>query len=149
MESPSLAQRPRDTTTAMSQRNVEIVRAICDDFGRGDYEAALERLDEEVEFVSVGDVIGGGRSWHGRDGTRQGMTSFMGTWDDYHYEVRDVIYCGDQVLVQGWQRGRGKSSGVEVSESIYTVYTVREGRVIRYQLFRDEGQAREAAGLQQ
>ena len=127
----------------MSRENVELVRAICDDFARGDYEAALERLDEDIEFVSHA----GGRSWHGRDGTRQGMTSFMATWDSYHYEVRNLIDCGDKVLVDGWQRGRGKGSGVEVSEAIYTVYTVRGGRAIRYQLFRDRGQALEAVGL--
>ena len=131
----------------MSQENVEIVWAICDAFARGDYEGALKRLDEKAEFVSPPDMIAGGRSWYGREGIRQGMTSFMGAWDDYHYEVRNLIDCGDDVLVEGWQRGRGKGSGVEVSEFIYAVYTVRGGRVIRYRLFRDRGQAHEAAGL--
>ena len=126
---------------------MEIVRRICDDFARGDYAAALERLDEEIEFVSPPDIIGGGRSWRGRKGVQEGMRSFMGTWDDYRYEVRNVIDCGDDVLVEAWQHGRGKGSGVEVSEPIYTVYTVREGRVIRYRLFRDRARAVEAAGL--
>ena len=131
----------------MSQENVEIVRAICDDFARGDYEGALEKLDEEIEFVGPEDLIAGRRSWHGREGVREGMTSFMGAWNDYHYEVRDMIGCGEEVMVEGWQRGRGKGSGVEVSESIYTVYSVRDGRVIRYRLFRDRDLALEAAGL--
>ena len=133
----------------MSQQNVEVVRAICDAFALGDPEAALQRLDEEIEFVSPPDIIGGGRSWRGREGVRRGMTSFMATWDDYHYEVRNLIESGEKVLVEGWQRGRGKGSGVEVSESIYSVFTVRGGRAIRYQLFRDRGQALEAVGLRE
>jgi ketosteroid isomerase-like protein len=131
----------------MSRKNVEIVRTICDAYARGDYEGALDRLDEEIEFVSPPDVSGGGRIRRGRDGVLQGVTSFLGTWDDYQYEVRNLIDCGDEVLVEGWQRARGRASGVEVSESIYTVWTVHGGRVVRQRMFRDRGQALEAAGL--
>ncbi len=80
-------------------------------------------------------------------GSTEGFTTFLGTWDDYHYEVHKLIDCGDEVLVEGSQRARGRGSGVEVSEPIYTVWTVREGRVIRQRMFRDRGQALEAAGL--
>ena len=130
----------------MSEENVEIVRAISDAFARGDYEGALERLDEDIEFVAPPDVTGG-RVWRGRDETRQGVASFLGAWDGYHYEVREVLDCGDEVLVEGWQHARGRGSGVEVSESIYTVWTVRGGRVLRQQMFRDRNQALEAVGL--
>ena len=132
----------------MSRENVEIVRGICDAYARGDYQDALERLDEDIEFVAPPDVTGG-QVWRGHEGTRRGVTSFLGTWEDYHYEVRDLIDCGDDVLVEGWQRARGRGSGVEVSESIYTVWTVREGRVVRQQMFRDRGQALAAVGLRE
>ena len=131
----------------MSQENVEIVRGICDAYARGDYEASLAALDEEIEFVSPPDVTGSGRVFHGHQGVREGVASFMGTWTDYHYEVRNMIDCGDEVLVEGWQRGRGRGSGVEVSEWIYTVWTVHGGSVIRQRMFRDRDQAVEAAGL--
>jgi ketosteroid isomerase-like protein len=133
----------------MSQENVEIVRTICDAYARGDNESALERMDEEIEFFAPPDITGGGQVWRGREGTRRGVTTFLGIWDDYHYEVRNLIDCGDEVLVEGWQRARGRGSGVEVSESIYTVWTVRGGRVIRQRMFRDRGQALEAAGLEE
>jgi ketosteroid isomerase-like protein len=131
----------------MSEENVEIVRALCDAYERGHYEASLAALDEEIEFVSPPDVTGGGRVWHGHEEVRQGVASFLGTWSEYHYEVRNLIDCGDEVLVEGWQRGRGRGSGVEVSESIYTVWTVREGNVVRQRMFRDRAEALEAAGL--
>jgi ketosteroid isomerase-like protein len=132
----------------MSGENVEIVRALSDDFARGEYERALGVFDEEIEFVSPQDVTGGSRVWHGYEGVRRGMASFLATWEDYQYEVRDLTDCGDAVLVEAWQRGRGRGSGVEVSESIYTVWTVRGGKVIRYGIFRDREEARRAAGLE-
>jgi hypothetical protein len=50
-------------------------------------------------------------------------------------------------LAAGWQRGRGKGSGVEVSEEIFSVWTLRARKVIRQRMFRDRGQALEAAGV--
>ena len=75
------------------------------------------------------------------------MGSFVGSWADFHYEERELIDSGDEVLVEGWQRGRGKGSGIEVSESIYTVWTVRGEFVVRLRIFRERDLALEAAGL--
>ena len=126
---------------------MEIVRGVYSDFVRGDYEAAFERFHEEITLVAPPDLTGGGRTYHGHEDTRQGFGMFLGAWEDYHFEVRDLIDCGDEVLVEGWQRGRGRSSGVEVSESIYSVLTVRGGKVVRFRIFRDRDEALEAAGL--
>jgi ketosteroid isomerase-like protein len=131
----------------MSEENVEIVRAFAEAFARGDYEASMAGLDQDIEFISPPDVTGGGGVWRGREEARRGFISFLGTWTDYRYEVRDVIDCGDEVFVEGWQRGRGKGSGAEVSESIYTNWTVRGGSVIRLRMFRDRADALEAAGV--
>ena len=131
----------------MSQENVEIVRAVMDAFARGDLEASLAHFGDETEFFAPPDVTGSGRVWHGREGVNQGVGSFVGSWADFHYEARALLDSGDEVFVEGWQRGRGKGSGVEVSESIYTVWTVRGGSVVRLRIFRDRGQALEAAGL--
>ena len=131
----------------MSQENVEIVRALMDSYARGDHEASMAAFDADVEVTSPPDVTGGGEAWRGRERARQGFISFLGAWTDYRYEVRDVIDCGDEVLVEAWQSGRGRGSGVEVSESIYTVWTVRRGSVVGLKMFRDRAEALEAAGL--
>jgi ketosteroid isomerase-like protein len=132
----------------MSEENVELVRSINEAFANGDYLGSLEALGEEVEIIGPGDVTAGGTTWQGRDQVEGGFVSFLGAWADYRYEVRDVIDCGDKVLVEAWQQGRGKGSGVEVSEFVYSVYTVREGRVVRVFMSRDRGEARREAGLE-
>jgi hypothetical protein len=43
------------------------------------------------------------------------------------YEVRNLIDGGEEVLVGAWQRGWGRTSGVEVSEWICSVFMVRGG----------------------
>jgi len=51
------------------------------------------------------------------------------------------------VLLGAWQTGRGKGSGVEVSEENFCVFTLREGKIVRQQMFRHRAEALEAAGL--
>jgi len=87
------------------------------------------------------------RSFVHREGVRRSLGEWVGAWDDYEFELRELIDAGDRVLAVGWQRGRGKGSGVEVSEEIFSVWTLRARNVIRQRMFRDRGQALEAAGV--
>jgi ketosteroid isomerase-like protein len=130
----------------MSQENVEVVRAIYGAWEAGDYPAAFDRFHEDVEWLGPPDVSSSGAA-RGHEGVRQALATWVGTWEDYHYELGELIDSGDQVLVAGRQRGRGKGSGVEVSEEIFSVWTLRSGKVVRQQMFRDRTQALEAAGL--
>lgn len=130
----------------MSQENVGIVRAIYEAWARGDYEAAFEVIDGDVEWFGPLDVSGSGFA-RGHEGVRHSLGMWVGTWDEFHFELRELIDAGDEVLVAGWQRGRGKGSGVEVSEEIFSVWTVRSGKAVRQRMFRDRAEALDAVGL--
>ena len=83
----------------------------------------------------------------GHEGVRRSVGRWMGAWVDHRFELRELIDSGDQVLAVGWQQGRGRGSGVEVSEEIFSVWTLRAGKIVRQRMFRDRAQALEAAGL--
>jgi ketosteroid isomerase-like protein len=83
----------------------------------------------------------------GHEGVRRSLAAWVGAWDDYRFELRRLIDCGDDVVVESWQRGPGRTSRVEVSEEIFSVWTLRAGQAVRQRMFRDRGQALEAAGL--
>jgi ketosteroid isomerase-like protein len=130
----------------MSQENIEVVRRVYEAWMTGDYEAVFDLFDSEIEWVPPPDVSSSGER-RGHEGVRQAMAGWMGSWEDYHFELRRLIDSGDQVLADGWQRARGRTSGVEVSEEIFSVWTLRAGQVVRQRMFRDRAQARAAAGL--
>jgi hypothetical protein len=71
---------------------------------------------------------------------------WMGAWVDLRFELRELIDFGDEVMAESWQQGRGRGSGVEVSEEIFSVWTLRAGKIVRQRMFRDRAQALEAAG---
>ncbi|MBA2522369.1 MAG: nuclear transport factor 2 family protein [Solirubrobacterales bacterium] len=132
----------------MSQENVEIVQAIYDGWQRGDLEASFRHIAEEAEFIAPPDLTGGGRSFRGQDGFSESLTEWIGGWDHYHFELSGLIDCeGELVLAEGRQRGRGKSSGVEVDEPIYGLWTLKDGQAVQHRVFRNRSQALEAAGL--
>jgi uncharacterized protein len=135
----------------MSEENVEIVRGVYDAWQRGDFEAALEPFHEDVEWFGPPDIsrAGGGGVERGHEGVRRSVGRWMGTWVAHRFELRELIDFGAEVLAEGWQQGRGRGSGVEVSEEIFSVWTLQAGKIVRQRMFRDRAQALAAAGLRE
>jgi ketosteroid isomerase-like protein len=114
---------------------------------RGDVEASLAYFHPEVEWSEPPDNPGA-RTWRGHEGIRRAVSIWEGAWENYRYEVRELLDCGgDRVFLAAWQTGRGKASGVEISEENFSVYDLREGRIVKQRMFRHRAQALEAAGL--
>ena len=133
----------------MSQENVEIVRRMYDAYKRGDFESALAHFRPSVEWSEPLDNPGA-RTRHGRKGVERALVTWTGAFEDYRYELRELIDNGDDMVLLGaWQTGRGKGSGVEVSEENFCVFTLREGKIVRQQMFRHRAEALEAAGLRE
>jgi ketosteroid isomerase-like protein len=133
--------------SAMSQANVEIVRRMYDAWKRGDFEVALSYIHSDVQWSEPPDNPGA-RTWSGHEGVRGALTTWMGAWEDFRYEIRELIDCGDdRVLLSARQTGRGKGSGIEISEENFSLYEVREGKIVNQRMFRHRAEALEAAGL--
>ena len=58
-----------------------------------------------------------------------------------------TVDCGEDVLVVARERGRGMTSGASVSSRIYSVWTIRAGKIACYREFYDEHAALEAVVL--
>src|SRR5687767_9138987 len=82
----------RDTQRAMSQENVEIVRRMYDAYNRGDFESALADFAPDVEWSDPPDNPGG-RTWHGPEGVQGALATWQGAWQDFRYEIQELIDC--------------------------------------------------------
>ena len=61
--------------------------------------------------------------------------------------MEEITGVGDRVFVTAHFRGRGKASGAEVEGCRFEVYTLRDGKVLRFDEYADRPEALEAAGL--
>lgn len=124
--------------------NIRVVQAAFEAYFRGDEPGMLELMDPELVVTQFPEQVDA-RPYHGHEGVREVMAAWTGTWDDYSIELVDMREIGEHVLVSIRQTGRGKRSGIEMRGEAYMVFTLRAGRVIRWQMFSTEAEALEAA----
>ena len=130
----------------MSQENVELVRGGFDSFARGDLELFLEFTDPQVEIVEPFELPGQ-RTYRGHQGLLEAIQSWAGQWEDFRAEPERIIDAGDRVVVVVHQSGRGKTSGATVEQRIAYVFTIRDGKLSRWEVFLRVDEALEAVGL--
>ena len=131
----------------MSRENVEIVREAWDAWSRGDAAALFEFYDPEVEWDMSHSYVPDMGVFHGHEGIREFFGEWRAFFAEYWAEAQEFIEVGDCVIVRVHQGGRGRSSTVGVEMPAYwQLYRLRDGRALRVEIYRDEEEARTAAG---
>ena len=130
----------------MSSENVASVRRFVDAFNRRDLDSVVSDMDPDLHLDEWQEAPGA-RSYRGPEGVQAALDSWFETWEWMRVEIEDLREAGDRVFFSLHQRAKGKGSGVEVEIRSWNVYTFRNGKLTRIQLFLDAEQALEAAGL--
>ena len=112
---------------------------MLDDYIRGNYEAALPAFTQDVEVVTALE------RFHGPAGVVKEAKRWEEMWIDYRFEVEGLIDAGDKVVLLYHQVGKAKESEVEINERAGWVYTLREGKIARVEMFQDREAALRAA----
>jgi ketosteroid isomerase-like protein len=74
------------------------------------------------------------------------MRTWLGAWDDFRLEAEDFVDAGDSVVVPFRVFARGKGSGARVERQWAHVWTLRDGKVVRFEVHLDVRRALEAVG---
>jgi uncharacterized protein len=134
----------------MSQQNVEIVRRVSDAFAAGDSDTLFALVAPEIEWdFSHVDTWLEEKIYRGYDGIAEFFGKWVREWDDYSFEVEDIIDAGDRVVAIVRDEGRGKSSGIKLERRHAEVWTVRGGKVTRIEPYDEKAEALAAVGLEE
>ena len=128
----------------MSQENVEIVCRAMDAFNTRDRDRFLSFLDPEIEYESLVEQ----KTYRGFAGMEQYRDDVDAVIDDFHTEEDRFLDAGrDRVLHLYRVVGRGAGSGVPVSRNNAILWQLRNGKLLKGQVYLDQREALEAVGL--
>jgi hypothetical protein len=144
----------------MSRENVELVmglqRAAEEDFvqlirddqrWRQVANAAAPVVHEHA--VSARPGIPGSEEYVGLDGFRALWLDWLAPWAEYQTVIEKAIDCGERVLLLQRSSGRMRGSPGLVKLSPAVLWTVQEGKVARFEVYADRGEALKALGLEE
>jgi ketosteroid isomerase-like protein len=124
----------------MPPSNVDVVRAVVGAFNRADFGTAMEMCTPDVEFdwsrrLLDGEIV------QGRDNVRQFMEQAMEIFDEIRIDEEEMIDLGDEVLMVGNGRFKGRASGLDVEARAANLWAVRAGKVARFRFYQSKEDA--------
>jgi ketosteroid isomerase-like protein len=130
----------------MATGSEQAARRLADAITRGDRAEAVAACDPEVEFHSV--LAVGEQTYVGHDGIREYFDDISSAWDEWTVEVHRVAEAVDgRVAIVMTMHMRGRESGAALAQRTGHVWTLRRGRLLRNQPFREPEEALRAVGL--
>jgi ketosteroid isomerase-like protein len=131
----------------MSQKNVEVVRALAEQWNAGIRSVPTELLDPAVEWESpFSSVVG--EPYRGYAGIEQWMRDVDEQFAGWRIDVPDVREIGSQVIQIGTVQGRGRASSVPIQLPFAMVmHFGHDDRITRARIYLDVNEALEAVGL--
>jgi ketosteroid isomerase-like protein len=110
----------------VSDPREDLIREGFEASNRGDRQAALSLLDPDIEIVTETQA-GAPTHYLGHAGYRTWNDAWYDVWDEVRWELGDVERHGDHFLVEVTTHGRGRGSGIALSQTLTWVFTIPEG----------------------
>ncbi len=107
--------------------------------GRGDLKSILDRLDPSIDWIcsTAASTIPWGGRHSGVEGAAYFFKALADNLDFEVFEPRQFFAAGDIVTVLGCTLARVKSTGKEFDSEWAHVFTIKGGKIERYQEFYD------------
>jgi ketosteroid isomerase-like protein len=117
---------------------VDAVRRSYEAFERGDIDAVVVDMDEEIEWHQAQGLPHGG-TYRGLDAVRKAIFDPLDDewWDDFRADPSEFIDAGDHVVVLGRYTGRAKATGRSLDVPFAHVWTFRDEKAVRFRQFLD------------
>jgi hypothetical protein len=117
----------------MFEDNIAKLRSFYETAPQGQNKAA-KLLDSQIEWIepeSAGGSVGGVH--HGPQAVFDDVIlPTLEKFDDFQLELDEFLTAGNRIIVTGRFRGRNKESGVELNAPFAHIWTLRDGKAVRF-----------------
>jgi ketosteroid isomerase-like protein len=131
----------------MSQANVDAIKPVYEEWGRGNWEPRFEIYADDLEWGWSDEFPGLGGVTQDPELRSRRLREWLSPWDDWRCEAEDFLVNGDYVVVLTRYVGRGKESQVAVDSLGAHVWKLRAGKAVRIEVFSSREKALASAGL--
>ena len=131
----------------MSAEDITILGALTEAFNDRDFDAPLQYMDRAVEIYPGVRAPDHDSKLLGHEGWREFIRIAIEIWEGVTVEPLERIETenGRILSIDLWHlRGR---EGIEIERELPTLYTFRDGLIVRIDGFTEKADALEAAGL--
>ena len=125
----------------MAGENLETVRGLYEEFATGNLRAGADLYAHDVTFMPLVERS----TVRGREEVTSYMREFLQQWNDFRIEAEEFTEVGGSVIVKERQHATGKSSGVEMTQAYYAVWSLEDGRIVEMRWEHDRDTALEWA----
>jgi uncharacterized protein len=124
--------------------NADLIRPIFEEWGRGNWRPRFDVYHPRMEWGWSDEFPGLGGVYEDQRDPNPRMRVWFREWDNWRAEAEEFLELGDYVVVLTSYHGRGKVSGAEVHQKGAHVFKLRDGKVVRLEIFADRKRALES-----
>jgi ketosteroid isomerase-like protein len=125
--------------------SVDTVHLFYDALGRGDVSAVLALMDPQIEWTEAERFPYFSGTWRGPDTVLSNLlVPLSRDWESFSARAEDFISDGERVVSLGTYSGTYRKTGRSFSASFAHVWTVRGGKLTRFQMYTDTAKVLEA-----
>ena len=119
----------------MSQEDVSAIRSFYDAFARKDLPAIFAMLHPQVEFYQSALLPWGG-AYRGLEEAKRYFTTLVAHVES-RVDIDTIIDADEHIVAVGHSRGRIKANGNAFEVAVAHVWTMRQGKALRFENYLD------------
>lgn len=123
-----------------------LIRQGYEAWNQGDWETMERLVTPDFEIDATDRVLNPDR-FVGMEGFRRMARETAEVWDSWRVEPVELVERGNTVFVAHRVVARGKGSGIEMVQTYWSVWTLRDGKAVKLALYVDRDRALAGAGL--
>jgi uncharacterized protein len=126
----------------MAENSKQIIVNLYEAFARRDLQSLLQWIDPQIEITQTTQL-----PWGGTYQGQQGLMTFAGKLLenlDSRVEMEEFVEAGERVVAIGHTRGHVRANNQEFDVRAVHVWTVRDGKVLRFEAYIDTPKMLEA-----
>ncbi len=129
----------------MPDDNVELVKQGFAALRDGGVDALMPFIHPEFEATTPAELASEPDTYRGHEGIRRYFESFYEAMENVYFEGHEFTPLGDKVVVDMALHATGRTTGIETTQEGYMVWTIKDGKAIKLEVFPERDQAMAAA----